>query len=228
MKASLVRIDKHNDRTWSFWLKPERQLDYTAGQYVEITLPHSPMDERGPRRWFTLSSSPTEELLAITTKFSDDSSSFKKALKSLVVDDKIDISEPMGDFVLPKNPDTPLIFVAGGIGITPFRSMAKWLIDRQEKRRITMIYALSSSGEQVFADTFKSAHIHPDLFLSSVNSRHLLAKDILEKIPAGQQDHLIYISGPEQMVEKLDKQLRALGYPPSKIVGDFFPGYSLV
>jgi len=87
----------------TFYFRPEQPLSYTAGQFTELTIPHKRPDERGLKRWFTLSSSPTSELLSITTKFNNDkSSSFKKALFGLKPGAELTMAEPMGDFVLPK------------------------------------------------------------------------------------------------------------------------------
>src|SRR5438128_2636442 len=122
----------------SFWFKPTRPVHYTAGQYIELKLPHDKPDNRGERRWFTLSSYPTEPLLSITTKFTDPGSSFKRALLDMKQGQIINMSDPMGDFVLPKDDTIPLIFVAGGIGVTPVRSMIKWLSDKAEKRDIKL------------------------------------------------------------------------------------------
>src|SRR3989344_7668 len=145
MVFTLVRIHQENYNVTTFWFKPERPLAYTAGQFIEMYLPHDNPDERGIKHWFTLSSSPTEELVSITTKLAGaKSSSFKKTLFALRPGVEIKIVEPMGDFVLPKDIGIPLIFVAGGMGITPFRSIIKWLSDRNEKRDITLLYAASA------------------------------------------------------------------------------------
>ena len=53
----------------TFWFVPKKPMDYIAGQFIEMTLPHDHPDERGQKHWFTLSSSPTEPLISITNKF---------------------------------------------------------------------------------------------------------------------------------------------------------------
>src|SRR6185369_15796787 len=103
----------------SFWFRPERPVDYIAGQFTEIYLPHSGADSRGERRWFTLSSSPTDALVSITTQFiPTEGSTFKKELFGLRPGAALKLADPMGDFVLPKDPSIPLLFIAGGLGIT--------------------------------------------------------------------------------------------------------------
>ena len=153
MKVSLTKLEKVAEDIYTFWFTTPKKLNYTAGQFVELYLPHKNKDKRGDKRWFTLSSSPSEEMLAITTKFSKkDGSTFKEAMKKLKKNDKVNISFPMGDFVLPKSKSIPLLFIAGGIGSTPFRSIVKFVDDEGEKRNITMIYAANKKEEVAFLD----------------------------------------------------------------------------
>src|SRR3990167_2473682 len=94
-------------------------LNYTAGQFITLTVPHPNADDRGSRRWFTASSSPTEDYLSITTKLSQPGSSFKQALRQLAPGTPVEMLEPKGDFILPDDPTQPIVLVAGGIGVTP-------------------------------------------------------------------------------------------------------------
>src|SRR4051794_22272390 len=130
MKAIFDHSEVITDDITSFWFKTEQPLSYTAGQFTELTLTHDNPDDRGLKRWFTLSSAPGGELVSITTRRSHDKgSTFKKTLWSMEAGHEVDLAEAMGDFVLPKLIQTPLILVAGGIGVTPFHSMAAWLAD---------------------------------------------------------------------------------------------------
>lgn len=195
-------------------------MRYVAGQFVELTLPHKNPDKRGTQRWFTLSSSPTESGLAITTKQANPSSSFKKVLWGLKPGDKVEISSPMGDFVLPKDKSTPLVFVAGGIGITPFHSMIKWLSDNNELRLIQLLYAVNNENELAFLPLFKSY----DLELETIVDQKITAQKVTSLV-SSVENKLIYISGPEPMVESLVNQFKELGLRNEQIIGDYFPNY---
>ena len=128
MKALFDHFTDENDTIRTFYFKTESPLDYTAGQYIQLSLPHEHEDDRGAKRWFTLSSSPTDALISITTRFNKEhSSTFKETLFALTPGTEVNFTGPMGDFVLPKQIDKPLVFVAGGIGVTPFHSMMAWL-----------------------------------------------------------------------------------------------------
>ncbi len=236
MKAFLDHIRSETPNIFTFWFKPEREPSYTAGQYIEMHLPHPNHDERGEKRWFTLSSSPSDlPLISITTKFATkQSSTFKTALRALNPGDVVDISSPMGDFVLPKDPSIPLVFVAGGIGITPFHSIIKFLNDVKEKRDIQFIYGVHSTEEQVFDELLKVygpkqySVIYQDPPAGwEGETGNLSGQRILDLI--GEiGNKLIYVSGPEQMVETLHKELGELGVPKSQLVGDYFPNYSSI
>lgn len=206
-------------------------MHYTAGQFIELRLEHLHADQRGQKRWFTLSSSPTDPLLSITTKFAEDNgSSFKKALRALKPGDELTMSEPMGDFVLPKLLQTPLIFVAAGIGITPFHSILSWLSGTNEKRPISLLYAVNNEDEIIFQETFVKAHQHAIIVVKNPSEawggeRGPLTPELIMGIGQPSEDSLIYLSGPEPLVEELSKGLMHLGLPKRQLVLDAFPNY---
>lgn len=208
----------------TFWFRPERPVRFIAGQFTELYLPHEDADERGTRRWLTISSSPTEELISLTTKFAPgDGSSFKRHLLALRPGAILKMAEPMGDFVLPKNPAIPLLFVAGGMGITPVRSMVKWLLDTGEQRDISLLYAVSQPEDLAFHDLFTAFDRHFTPHFSHTNG-HITVQHVLNLI---QNDATqIYLSGPETMVETLHKELQTHGISPDRLLSDYFLGYS--
>jgi ferredoxin-NADP reductase len=235
MKAILDHTEQLNDTIRTFWFKPESKLDYTAGQYTELTLPHDNADDRGIKRWFTLSSSPTDELVSITTRYAGDdkSSSFKKALFALEPSAEVNLAEAMGDFVLPKDAKTPLIFVAGGIGLTPFHSIFEWLAASGEQRDIRFIYGVRSENDIIFQDTFDRANIHATIVVSDPSDswgglRGNLDAETVLGLERPNDDTLIYMSGPEPMVEALEADFEKHGVVKRQLVGDFFPGYPAI
>ena len=216
----------------TFYFKPEQSVRYTAGQFVELTLVHENPDDRGIKRWFTLSSSPTEELLSITTKFTaTDGSSFKAALRNLSPGIELQMSEPIGDFVLPKLVQTPLIFVAGGIGITPFHSIFSWLASTHETRPIHFIYGVKSEEDIIFQPVFDRAGIHATVIVgepsASWGGEHgNISAELILGLETLSDDTLIYVSGPEPMVNSLVKDLKTSGVQRQQIVTDGFSGYN--
>ena len=223
MKARLDHTENVAQNTRTFWFKPEREMRYTAGQFTELRLPHEHPDERGDKRWFTISSSPSEPLVSITTKHATEIvSSFKQQLFGLQIGHEVNLADAMGDFVLPKDKTIPLVFVAAGIGVTPMRSMIKWLTDYSEQRNIHLIYAGHSEEEMPFVDLFEHAAIKLDKVIGQLNIQTII------KLVGPVNNQLFYMSGPEPLVEKLTKELPSFGVKPDKIVTDYFPGYTKI
>lgn len=219
MKATLVSIEQLTPTISTFYFEPEKPLRYTAGQFIELHLPHESADDRGIRRWFTLSSSPTEKLLAITTKRADKPSTYKHILFDLKVGQTVAISQTMGDFVLPRDTSIPLLFAVISMGITPMRSMLQWLADSGQTRTITTLYAVKKA-DIIFEPLLKkmSSKFH------LITDRHITTQDITAA--ASQLDNpLIFISGPEEVVEVVVAELREQGVPYGRLVTDYFPGY---
>jgi glycine betaine catabolism B len=232
MNVTLEKISPESEHINTFYFRPEKPLHYTAGQFIELTVPHENPDERGTKHWFTLSSSPTDELLSITTRFSRPSSTFKQALMALEPGAVLHMSDAMGDFVLPKLIQTPLIFVAGGIGITPFHSMLSWLADTGEKRPIKLLYAVSREDDILFQDTFDKAGVHATIVVSEPSDawggeRGRLHAEMILGLEKPSEDTLIYLSGPEPMVEQLAKDLKSQGINKQQLVLDMFPNYTI-
>jgi ferredoxin-NADP reductase len=216
MNVTLDHIEDvaHNIKT--FWFKPDKKPRYTAGQFTEMYLPHDHPDDRGIRRWFTLSSSPSEELLSITTKLATGQvSTFKQQLFSLKPGTQLHL---------------PMVFVAGGIGVTPMRSMVKWLLDNKDRRAIQLIYAVTEHDELAFQPLFDDYGLEFTPIVKNPGANYkgeagsLDAQRILD-LTDHDDNTLFYLSGPEPMVEAFDKDLKAKGINKHKLVGDFFPGY---
>lgn len=126
----------------------------------------------------------------------------------------------MGDFVLPKDYSIPLMFVAGGIGCTPYHSIIKHLKQIDEKRDIQLLYAAKNLDEVAFKELFAS-YLEDDF---QITLDRLSADFILNTIK-NPDKRRIYLSGPEPMVEQLDKDIKEAGFSPQRLHTDFFPGY---
>lgn len=221
---------------YEFLFTPSRKLAFAPGQYMEWTLGHEEPDSRGNRRYFTLASAPTEADLRLGVRFSDRSSSFKQAM--LVMDPHTEIiaSQVAGDFTLPKNPNQKLIFIAGGIGVTPFRSMIKYLLDTHQRRPIVLFYGNRTIKDIVYKDVFDQAERE-----SGIRTIYTVED------PAGIQDGwmglvgritpkmiatyapwyreaIFYISGPNVMVNAFQDILHRMDIPDSQIKTDYFAG----
>lgn len=222
----------------SDFLFAKQKITYLPGQYLEWTLRHPRTDSRGNRRYFTLASSPTEDTLRIGVKFYENGSSYKRALHDLDTSSPIVAGQLAGNFLLPQDKAKKLVFLAGGIGITPFRSMLKYLIDTNEKRDIVVIFSNKYAEDIVYKDIL-------DIAATALGIRTIYTLTDVEKIPATWQgergrisaeiiaqeipdwkERIFYLSGPHLMVTGFEKTLHDMGTPSSHIKKDFFPGFA--
>src|SRR5713101_3363350 len=143
--------------TYDLRFTSDRRLRFRPGQYLEWTLGHAHPDSRGNRRYFTVASSTGEREVRIGVKFYPCASSFKRSLLAMRPGNEIVASQLAGEFVLPTNQREKLVFMAGGIGITPFRSMIRHLLDHNEERPITVLYSNRTAAEIVYSDVLEEA-----------------------------------------------------------------------
>ncbi|MGF7228565.1 MAG: RnfABCDGE type electron transport complex subunit D [Candidatus Saccharibacteria bacterium] len=221
-----------------FVFTPDQKLCYKPGQYMEWTLPHAHADSRGSRRYLTLASSPTESDIRIGVKFYERSSTFKKAMLDMDSKTTIIASQLAGDFVMPKDPTRKLAFIAGGIGVTPFRSMAKYLVDMNEQRDVVMLYGVRTEGDIAYADVFdearkvigmqttyvlsgsKTAITRPDAVAGRIDTK------VLKHAVPDYTDRIFYISGTHDMVVAIQETLINMGVHHRNIKVDYFSGYA--
>jgi ferredoxin-NADP reductase len=234
----LDKIIRHTPDTFDFVFTSDKKMDFKPGQYMEITLEHPRQDSRGIRRYLTIASSPTEKEFRLGVKFYDKPSSFKRTLIQMKKNQEIVASQLAGDFTLPKDAGKKLVFIAGGIGITPFRSMVKYMLDKKEKRDVTLFYANWKQNDIAYMDIFDEAQ--KELGIKTVYSiaetpvvlpqgrpcRGLLCeRDIVEEVP-DYMERLFYISGPHSMVTAFEGYLKKAGVKKSSIITDYFPGFA--
>lgn len=154
---TLEAVERVAQDTYDFVFSTPHKLAFEAGQYLEWTLGVPRADRRGNRRYFTVASAPTETDVRLGVKFYPQGSAFKQQLAALREGDTIVASQVSGSFVLPPRPDSKLAFLAGGIGITPFRSMLQYLIDRDEPRDIVVLYGADSPQAIAYRDVLDAA-----------------------------------------------------------------------
>ncbi|BCM20856.1 FAD-dependent oxidoreductase [Mesorhizobium sp. J8] len=231
---TLERIEQIAVDSYDFVFRPSRRLAFRAGQYLEWTLSLDCSDNRGNRRYFTVASSPTEQSVRLGVKFYPQSSAFKRALGAMKPGATIHASQLAGDFTLPSDPKTKIAFLAGGIGITPFRSMLQYLIDRQEARPIVVLYGTEGQEDIAYRHVLASARRE-----LGIRTYHAVAKGAVRGQYPGYIDarlvrltmpdyleRTFYVSGPQAMVKALRQKLVAMGVSRSRIKVDYFPGFA--
>ncbi len=143
MNAKILEIIDETREIKSFRL--QAKMNYLPGQWFYVKL------DEILKHHFTISSSPTESYLQFTTKYREESD-YKKALWTKKVGDELEINGPFGSFALNEKDTTPRLFIAGGIGITPFRSMIKYVSDKQLTLPIKLLYSVRNKSEAAFVN----------------------------------------------------------------------------
>ncbi len=224
----LTLIDKKHETpdAVSFIFEPEQPLVWQAGQFLHYKLPHPQADDRGEERYFTISAAPHEGNVMLTTRFSvDHPSSFKSALEEMPFNAVIEADAPEGDFIV-TDPTESMVFIAGGAGITPFRSILTDLDHRNLPMHVTLLYA-NRDEHFIFRDELEALAAKHDTFRIKyfISPQRIDAEAIKQSVPDITKP-LFYVSGPEPMAEAMEKMLLAMEIPAHHIKTDFFPGYA--
>lgn len=221
MRVVFERRENLAANIWQYYFRPDEQPDFLPGQYADLHLSGVQNDPRGASRIFSFTSLPDEPLVSFVLKHFDQQSPYKQTLANLQKGDEAKIDNAMGDLVLPKLTSTPLVFVAGGIGIASFVGMLQQLIKNNEQRRIYFFYQLRRADEQIYSDLLENYNFELKEIL--IKPDRLTTDKIKASVPA---DSLIYLSGSQNFVEDLQAGLECLDVPRANIIFDYYDGYA--
>ena len=230
----LTDVMNISDRVTHYTFTPDQPLRYLPGQYMEWTLPGVPFDSRGNRRTFTIASSPTESTIQVGIKYYEPSSAYKTTLRALQPGAIIHASQLAGSFTMHGHETEKLAFIAGGIGVTPFRSMIKYVVNTKQPHDIVLLYVVSKAEELAYSDVFSEAAAYGVKLIPIVTDttdttpgvvHASLTTDVLSQVIPDLNNRRIYISGPNAMVDATREHLRTLGVPRHMITTDHFSGY---
>src|SRR3989344_1053522 len=249
MKLTLVKKQDEAQGTKSFFFEPEKEVRYIAGQYFYITLPKlNYQDPRGSTRDFTLSSSPSEgKNLRITTRIRQESG-FKKTLDELAIRSIVEGEGPNGTFIFDENNKGPQVFLAGGIGITPFRSIIKYVFDKKLDTQIHLIYSNSVPEQIAFRKELTDiSNFNQNIKVSMTVTKpeeskerwtglvgrmdELMLKKLIENWslkmnnPHLGRNLIFWLCGPPPMVDAMEQILSKLNISPDHIRVEKFTGY---
>lgn len=222
---------------YDFLFKPNQKLKFKPGQFLGLVLDNGDQDAKGVKRYFSIASSPTEADIRIGIKFYSNANSLTRLMLFLKSGDKIGVAQLDGDFVLPKDKNAKLVFIAGGIGITPFRSMIKYLLDTKERRDIVLLYSNYAPADIVYKDVFDQGERqlgiktiytvtdtpYPDDWRGE---RGFIDEKMIMRTIPDYKERTFYLSGSQAMVVAFEQILRKMGVKKWQIKKDFFPGSS--
>jgi len=210
-------------------------FEFRPGQYFFVTLLDPPYeDEKGPRRHITVVTSPNERgVVGFATRLRD--TAFKRSLEKLEVGAEVEVEPPKGKFVLPEDPSRELVFVAGGIGITVFRSMLRYIDEEGLPYRVTLIYSNRNVAETAFLDELRELESRAEWFRLVLTmtddpewegeSRRIDAQFFRDYLGDRLGDVTYMIAGPPPMVEAMVAALEKAGAAEEHVVPERYSGY---
>jgi len=219
----------HNVRSFRF-SRPAK-LNYLPGQFLFITLEG---DGKKLKKHFSFSSSPTQQkYIEFTKKLSD--SDFSNNLKKLVADDWVKIDAPYGKFTF-IGEHKKIALLAGGIGITPFRSICRYCTDKQLKTKITLIYGNRTEKDIIFKKEFEdmekqNKNLKIVFTINETNEKWkgltgFINREMIKREIPDYEETVFYLCGPPGMVKALEGIINLLGISSDKIRAEYFIGYA--
>lgn len=228
-EADILKVISRTNDVSSYRFSNPKNIVYQAGQYLIVTLNSEDKKIIHP---FSISNSPTEEgYLEITTKLSN--SSFKKTLHLMKLGEKASIDGPYGNFILEDKKQ--ICMLAGGLGITPFRSMIKYCIDKHLETNIVLFYSCRKLDDVIFRDELNSFQSQNASFrviyvLEEADkdyagyTGYINANVIMDQLH-DYEERQFYICGPPIMVRAMENILSQIGVKKEMIKMENFSGY---
>ena len=234
-KVALKERKEIASGTTAFYFEKPKGFLFDAGQAIDLILPPSAVPEpKGNVHAFSIASAPQEQALMIATRMRD--SGFKNALAILPVGSEVEVDGPFGTLTLPESGERPIVLIAGGIGITPFRSM----VFRKEGTpyRIFLFYSNRHPEEAAFLDEFQEHESHnPNFTLVATVTQPegsqrpwsgtvgRIGPELLQKHLGNVIRPVYYTAGPPGLVRAMQKMLKEMGTKNEDVRAEEFSGY---
>ena len=235
--SKLVRREEVAEGTMAFHFERPSGFNFKAGQFADVTLINPPeTDAEGNTRTFSIASPPFENELMFTTRMRD--TAFKRSLKKVPLATKVKIGSAAGSFTLHKNRAKPAVFLAGGIGITPFLSILRQSDHDRLPHPLYLFYSNRRPEDAAFLETLQSLETtNPNFRLICTMTEMakstkewkgetaLIDKEMLSRHLAILQGPIYYIAGPPAMVAAMRQTLVSAGVDEDDIRSEEFAGY---
>lgn len=210
------------------------QVTFKPGQYFFVTLPEvGHQDDRGLRRHFSVVTSPQDKVVGLATRMRD--SAFKRTLRELPSGTEVEVEQPKGSFVLPDDTARPLVFIAGGIGITVFRSMLRYIREEALPYRVTLIYSNRDHESAAFLDELRELEREISdfrLILTMTQdpgwdgeTRKVDAQFVKDYLRETLDQSTFLVAGPPPMVAGVQGALEAAAVPEENVIAEGYSGY---
>ena len=225
------------ERTMAFHFEKPSGFTFKPGQTIDLTLIDPPeSDAEGNTRTFSIACAPGDEDIMIATRMRD--TAFKRVLKSMALGSPVQLEGPMGSFTLHNNASKPGVFLAGGIGITPFRSMVRQAARDQSPHTLYLFYANNRPEDAPFLEELTRLpgsnpriHIVPTMSEMARSTRPwkgatgFIDEQLLRASLSNLQGPIYYIAGPPAMVTAMRDMLTKTQVDEDDIRTEEFAGY---
>lgn len=235
-KLKLVDKQEVANGTMVFIFEKPEGLTFKPGQYAGFTLIDPPeTDAAGITRRFSLLSTPNEKYLTFATRMLAPMHAYKRVLDALTPGNEIKFAGPTGNFTLHEDTSIPAVFIAGGIGITPFQCMIKHAIEQQSSQKLYLFYGNQKQSDAAFLTelqqlaannpnfTFIPTLVAPDA--SWQGETGFITHTMIKKYITDLNAPIYYICGSPAMVTALQETLAEMDIPEERIKVEDFPGY---
>ncbi|MEH7238710.1 FAD-dependent oxidoreductase [Bacillus sp. JJ1562] len=223
-KRDLVFLEsyKESEDVYTFLFEKEKGVTWKAGQHGLFTITHKKI--KNAIRPFTIASAPTENVIRLTIRISENPSDFKKAMLELKQGMTVKMSGPVGNFYF--NDNSPSLLVAGGIGITPFRAMLKQIETEGngDGKQIHLLY-MDSKKSFIYKDELDAIANNPSISVTYLDSRDDLHQEIDKFTTLNKDNGKYFIAGPKSMVDSISTNLQNQNVSKRNIKKDAFFGY---
>lgn len=235
--AKLVSRSEVAERTMAFWFEKPPDWTFKAGQFIDITLINpTETDAEGDTREFSVASAPSEPTIMVATRLRD--TAFKRVLRRLPPGTQVKIEGPFGDLVLHNNASRPAVFLSGGIGITPLRSILVRAARERLPHRLYLFYANHRPEDAPFLDEIRMLERENPNFTFVPTMTEMekskrpwqgetgrIDQEMLRKYSKTAQAGIYYLTGPAGMVAGLHAMLNGAGIDDDDIRMEEFSGY---
>jgi ferredoxin-NADP reductase len=240
MSAYETRLEGRDDvaeGTMAFHFEKPSGFAFKAGQAIDVVLVDPPgTDSQNARHAFSIVSAPFQRDLVVATRMRD--TAFKRALKRLPIGSPVRIEGPFGSLTLHNNRARPAVFIAGGIGITPFMSILRQAAKEQLPQRLLLLYSNRRPEDAAFLPELLELERQNKQFRAVATMTNmdksgrpwkgetgLIDEDLVKRAAGELSAPIYYLAGPPAMVEAMRRTLNPVGVDDDDIRSEEFHGY---
>lgn len=232
-KTKLIKRELAAEGTMAFHLERPQGFEFRSGQNMDVELINPPeTDKDGNKRTFSITSSPSENELTFTTRMRD--TAWKRVIRNLPEGTELEIDGPYGNMTLHSDVSKTAVFLAGGIGITPFVSMVRYATENNSEHKIFLFYSNRRPVDAPFMDEFlRHEDENPHFKLITTMTKfpewtgekgHITFEMISRYVP-DLKNAVFYLAGSPTMVDSMKKFLESAGISDDYIKREDFAGY---